>query len=79
MDFVPTPDIFPPERSIFLNRMINSTHPVQITCSITQIHQSGLHIYGFILLLLITQTAGFTSQMSPEYVLYSLDRSTDHI
>ena len=23
MDFVPTPDIFPTERSIFLNRMIN--------------------------------------------------------
>ena len=62
----------PPERSIFLNRII----PVQ---TLTQINQSGLHIYWFILLNIITQMAGFTSHISPEYVLYSPHSSTDHI
>ena len=32
--------------------------------------------FGFILLIPITIIAGITSQMSPEYVLYSLERST---
>ena len=79
MEFVPTPDIFPPEMSIFLNRMINQHIQSRSYAQSRKSHQSGLHICGFILLILITQTAGFTSQMSPEYVLYSLDKSTDHV
>ena len=39
-------------------------------------HQSGLYIYGFILLIPITSIACFTTEMSPEYELYSLERST---
>ena len=62
----------PPERSIFLNRII----PVQ---TLAQLNQSGLHIYWFILLNIITQMADFTSHISPEYVLYSPHNSTDHI
>ena len=64
--------ILPPVRSIFLNRII----PVQ---TLTQINQSGLHIYWFILLNTVTQMAGFTSHISPEYVIYSPHSSTDHI
>ena len=79
MDFVPTPAVFPPERSIFLNRMIK---PHMQSRSYVQSRNTPVrftYIYWFILLNLFTQAACITSQMSSEYVLYSLDRFPDHI
>ena len=38
-----------------------------------------LHVYGFILQIPITIMVDITSQMSPEYILYSLERSTDPV
>ena len=50
--------------------------PVQ---TLMQINQSGLYIYWFILLNMISHMDSCTSQFSSKYVPYSLHRSTDHI
>ena len=79
MDFVPTPAVFPPERSIFLNRMIKP-HIQSRSYVQSRKYTSPVYIYILVYSPESNHThSGFTSQMSPEYVLCSLDRFPDHI